>query len=48
MINEAMRNCQKELVKATVLENREAAKKAIPYLNMRYRRYVRKLLEGSG
>lgn len=48
MLNDAMRNGQKELVKATVLENTETAKKAIPYLNMNYRHYVRKVLEGSG
>jgi hypothetical protein len=43
-----MRNGQKELVKTTVLENTEIAKKAIPYLNMKYRHYVRKVSEGSG
>jgi hypothetical protein len=48
MLNDAMRNGQKELVKATVLGNKETAKKAIPYLNMKYRHYVRKVLEGSG
>lgn len=48
MINDAMRSGQKELVRATVLENTETAKKAIPYVNMKYRRYVRKVLEGSG
>lgn len=48
MLNDAMRNGQKELVRATILENAETAKKAIPYLNMKYRRYVRKVLEGSG
>lgn len=48
MLNDAMRNGEKELARATVLENTETAKKAIPYLNMKYRRYVRKVLEGSG
>jgi len=44
MLNDAMRNGEKELVKATVLENAETAKKAIPYLNMKYRHYVRRVL----
>jgi hypothetical protein len=48
ILNDAMGNGEKELVKETVLENTETAKKAIPYLNMKYRRYVRKVLEGSG
>lgn len=48
MLNDAMRNGEKELVRATVFANMETVKKAIPYLNMKYRRYVRKVLEGSG
>ncbi len=47
MINDAMRIGRKELVEAMVLENAETAKKTIPYLNMKYRHYVRKVLEGS-
>jgi hypothetical protein len=43
-----MRNGEKELVKETVLENTETAKKAILYLNMKYRHYVRRVLDGSG
>jgi hypothetical protein len=48
ILNDAMRNGEKELVKETVLENTETAKKAILYLNMKYRHYVRRVLDGSG
>lgn len=48
ILNDAMRNGEKELVKETIFENTETAKKAIPYLNMKYRHYVREVLDGSG